>query len=125
MIKLLTTIALLCFSIAANAEVWFCTSEFRGLTMPVTASGFANKDAVFIADTDRGLRWEDSQIYIGECVITSPFDNIDCKASPFIGRGNLLEYRLFIHETTGMFTAVKHELEQVRINTYAGTCTKA
>ena len=28
--------------------------------MPVTASGYGNKDAVFIADTGRGLRWEEA-----------------------------------------------------------------
>ena len=123
--KLLTTITLLCFSVAANADVWFCTSEFRGLTMPVTASGYANKDATFIADTDRGLRWEDSQIYIGECVITGRFDNIDCKATPSASPGNRVEYRLVIHDNTGMFTAVAHELDQVRINTWGGRCTKA
>ena len=126
MIRFLTTITLLCFSVAANADVWFCTSEFRGLTMPVTASGFANKDATFIADTDRGLRWEDSQSYIGECVITDRFDDIDCKATPrSYGRGNLVEYRLVIHDNTGMFTAVAHHLDKVRINTWGGRCTKA
>jgi hypothetical protein len=72
--KLLTTITLLCFSVAASADVWFCTSEFKGYTTPVTASGFANKDAMFIADTDIGLRWEDRQSYFGECVITGRFD---------------------------------------------------
>jgi len=123
--KLLTALILSCFSVSANADVWFCTSEFRGLIMPITASGYAYKDATFIADTDRGLRWDGSQSYIGECVITGRFDNVDCKATPSASPGNLIEYRFVIHDTTGMFTAVLNELEQGRVSTWAGNCTKA
>ena len=66
--------------------------------MPITASGQANRGAVFITNTDKGLRWADSQSYIGECVITGRFDNINCKATPSTSPGNLVEYGLVILE---------------------------
>ena len=55
--KLLTTIILLCFSVAANADIWFCETNYMAVVgydnglQRVQASG-----QTFTIDTDKGVR---------------------------------------------------------------------
>ena len=92
--KLLTTITLLCFSVAANADIYFCESNVYTLTNFYNSVA-GEDEVVFIVNTERGLRWESSQNYIGECVIIPVSADIDCKGSQRDSDGNI-EYRLFI-----------------------------
>ena len=128
--RTVATILMLCLPVASFADVWFCTSEAMTRNMPSVGSSASNSQRSFIADTEKGLRWIDSETYVGECIVTRPFNSVDCKANGgnglgFRGEQNPIEYRLFILEGTGMFTASEHALERVRILTYAGRCTKA
>ena len=61
--KLLTTIILLCFSVAANAEVFVCTDKIRTIMsepMPGISTDYTvfsyDDDRGYIIDTDRGVR---------------------------------------------------------------------
>ena len=62
--KLLTTITLLCFSVAANADIYTCTTKARASVVhpgPIGSNylGYGNvgeDGSGFVVDTDRGMR---------------------------------------------------------------------
>ena len=62
--KLLTTITLLCFSVAANAETYVCTDKKRSVTShprprvnPDYNVSIRNDASGYIVNTDRGIRF--------------------------------------------------------------------
>ena len=55
MTKLLTIITLLCFSVAANADIWFC--ETVALAILNDEAGYVyDEGQSYIIDTDEGYR---------------------------------------------------------------------
>jgi len=88
--KLLTTITLLCFSVAANADIYFCTPQGLSYLAPddVTDIQYFNRDAseneVFIVDTEKGFRQERDDDYRGSCELiigSVPWNGWVCNAA--------------------------------------------
>jgi hypothetical protein len=76
--KLLTTITLLCFSVAANADIYFCKASYLSVLLSEWDDGIAmDDDTNFIVDTDKGFTVitdstsdsAPSEQYMGSCEI--------------------------------------------------------
>ena len=67
--KLLTTITLLCFSVAANADVQFC-EEVRYSNTFYFGDYYStdNSGVLYIVDTDKGIRMPLQNDYRGTCI---------------------------------------------------------
>ena len=119
--KLLTTIILLCFSVAANADVYFCTTE-AGSSVHVSGDNFSdggiNYDGqTYIIDTTKGFRSTDIDSYDGSCEEKGMF--IRCgKNSP------TTESVIVVHADKLTFTYTLVICDWFA-NAGAGTCTKA
>jgi len=121
--KLLTTIILLCFSVAANADIWFCTSETEA-TIIVSAdqrsrnSYYENPQQEIIVDTDKGYRHAGLTNYYGVCKMSGIYlvctDN-----SEGLGEGSFA-----IDTINNTFSYIDH-IFGVRLTSRVGRCTKA
>jgi len=129
---MLTTITLLCFSVAANADVYFCTPQGLSYLAPddVTDIQYFNRDAseneIFIVDTEKGFRQERDDDYRGSCeIITDPIPWIGwvCNA---VGERYQQETLLI---TDGRLFTYSHHFGVVTIaptvTTFGGRCIKA
>ena len=121
--KLLTTIALLCFSVAANAETWACTNQV-GVAM--TTEGVISDNLggrSWVADTKKGLRVPDPEKavdeYSGEC---DPFYYDGRVVGAFCNSDTNSIY--IAHLTTGEILFSASHLEGSVGILYSGTCTK-
>jgi hypothetical protein len=124
--KLLTTIILLCFSVAANADIYFCEAKAIGT---ISADGDAsslggddmgsNNDGIsWVVDTDKGFRSADADGYSGEsCELELGI--IYCGLS----RGGV-EIMFAINAERLTFTSMVASHGDA-IAVAAGTCTKA
>ena len=66
--KRLTTITLLCFSVAANAETYVCITEsYAEVTSDGSHSSNSSNDQVWVVDTNKGLRISLVDTYSGSC----------------------------------------------------------
>jgi hypothetical protein len=130
--KLLTTIVLLCFSIAANAEILFCTPQGLSYLAPddITDIQYFNRDAggneVFIVDTEKGFRQERDDDYRGSCEIiidSVPWNGWICNA---VREQHQYETLLI---TDGRLFTYSHHFGVVTIApivaSLGGRCTKA
>ena len=66
--KLLTTISLLCFSVAANADIFVCTTTSYS-EVDSSGSNTANSlnDQAWVIDTNKGFRMTVVDTYVGRC----------------------------------------------------------
>ena len=128
--KLLTAIILLCFSVAANAEVWVCTEKKSSLT--TAPSSIENGYNVYIydlangyiVDTDRGMRRFNAggstqpDPFVGSCEITG--ERIRCDTDP---AANAIQSLLIdIDGERGNFSFSSHVIGFVSAS--VGTCIK-
>ena len=119
--KLLTTITLLCFSVAANADVYFCTTEAYS-TAHVEGDNFSaggiNFDGeTYIIDTTKGFRYADIDSYDGSCEEKGIF--IRCETN-----SPTTENVIVVHADKLTFTYTL-AIYGWFANATAGTCTKA
>ena len=125
--KLLTTITLLCFSVAANAETYVCTDKKRSITShPI--SGFSDygvgiyDDANgYIVDTDRGIRFFNDEgvsepIFGGSCDVNA--DIIKCTKEEY---GEFWSVLIYIRDEL-IFSASRTDALVVVAS--VGTCIK-
>ena len=121
--KLLTTITLLCFSVAANADIYFCESSQEATVMPGFLDGRDDPDSqkTFIMDTEKGFKVVGGKPdeYIRSC--SSESIKWSCTyVQDFAGEASFdiwtdnLEFR-FINKLDALAMTV----------VYAGTCAKA
>ena len=64
--KLLTTITLLCFSVAANADIYSCTTTNGGGIYTETEVTIT-PGRTYVIDTNQGIRLPGLETYIGGC----------------------------------------------------------
>ena len=119
--KLLTTITLLCFSVAANADIYFCTAEADS-SVHVSGDNFAdggiNYDGqTFIIDTTKGFRSTNIVGYDGSCEEKGIF--IRCETN-----SPTTENVIVVHADKLTFTYTL-AIYGWFANATAGTCTKA
>ena len=128
--KLLITITLLCFSVAANAEVYLCTEEkavsmdrMRIFNPPMRDEG--EIISIFLVDPERGFKrtWIEED-YSGACTVegNDNFKELNCiqKGSYYANPSTLIMaiegresyYFTYVHQTP--FAAYS----------YAGKCTR-
>ena len=118
--KLLTTITLLCFSVAANADIYFCETL---RTMSLSANGEFNSDISrfdFVVDTEKGVRVETSENYLGSCSTIPVGGGINCDY-----RRNHVLGRIYINTIDPDFSFTFTATTSSHVNSSAGTCTKA
>ena len=117
--KLLTTIAMLCFSIAANADAYFCETLRN---MNLLADGFFNPNISrndFVVDTEKRIRIGASENYLGSC--STIVGGISCEYR----RGTILG-RLYINSSMGFNSSFTFtSTTGYAVSSSAGTCTKA
>jgi len=117
--KLLTTIAMLCFSIAANADAYFCETLRN---MNLLADGSFNPNVSrndFVVDTEKGIRIGASENYLGSC--STIVGGISCEYR----RGTILG-RLYINSSMGFNSSFTFtSTTGYAVSSSAGTCTKA
>ena len=118
--KLLTTIILLCFSVAANADIYFCEGATSAYIDPQTnlSNNIVASDRYnWIVDTDKGFRYTQVGFdYEGSCELSDGY--IICRSSLYF-----LSDKIFVISPILNFTYVSH-LWGFTIGAYAGTCTK-
>jgi len=130
--KLLTTITLLCFSVAANADVWFCETVVQALLDDEGGSVY-DTSPDFIIDTDQGFRILTPlvQVYRGSCRQT--FGELLIERTPLIfcewTFGSSLSAEMLIINV-GLETFTYTELLGnggfgKGVSTASGTCVKA
>ena len=129
--KLLTSITLLCFSVGASADIWFCqTTHWAVLDQE---SKFAREhEGGFIIDTEKGFRNRASNtgLYGGSCIETSDVSGqpkIFCEEDKNLLNRATSGVQLFIDIRTQTFTYVRTNLwggVGVGIETNLGTCTR-
>ena len=123
--KLLTTITLLCFSVAANADIYFCQARHyaeatQNSSMTRNREQFLDPNIYgWIVDTERGISRATFTKYEGSCEEDAEF--IRCEAelngtrlmSAVIIKSRLhfVEVSIFVDDSIGTSTS--------------GTCTKA
>ena len=116
--KLLTTITLLCFSVSANADVWFC-EEVRYSNTFYHGDNYStdNSGVSYIVDTDKGIRMPLQNDYRGTCEQTAKY--VLCSIPR---EGHEITLSLDAVESRYTFT-----FNQYGFYVYfsAGTCTKA
>ena len=67
--KLLTTITLLCFSVAANADIYLCEAKAHGFVECLGAADGRESQVKFLIDTEKGYRYITVTKYDGNCRI--------------------------------------------------------
>ncbi|MDC3239259.1 hypothetical protein OAT88_01075 [Gammaproteobacteria bacterium] len=122
--KLLTTIAILCFSVYANADVYVCTEKAGGLAWvdgrnPGTLSGSGpNFDGdTWVIDTEKGMRHSDDNEFSGSCITDF---KVICR---YISQNNFERVFEINPFSEGIiFTA--HNRNIMSVYAYAGACIK-
>jgi hypothetical protein len=123
--KLLTSITLLCFSITANADIYFCEDETAaGADL---AGGYLNEDGrtnpvhIWVIDTSKGFRNTVSrnEEYRGSCEVERAY--VLCKRFDSDKKG---EWYFAIDTNSSTFTYTGHKYGAYA-SARAGTCTKA
>ena len=129
--KLLTTITLLCFSVAANADVYLCTESQavsldrqRVLNPPMRDKG--EIISIFLVDSEKGFRrtWLEED-YDGVCTVEGNeiSQELNCiQKSPMYSNPSTLIINLF-GQSPYSFTYVAQT--PYAVYSYAGTCIKA
>ena len=128
--KLLTTIALSCFSVVAYADIWFCQTSHWAI-LDKNAKFAAEHKSDFVVDTEKGFRTAESLtgFYRGSCSEAPDGygqSKIFCGSEDLTGSVN--EEQLFIDLEQQTFTYVRTGVWGgfgVGIQTNIGTCTKA
>ena len=128
--KLLTTIILLCFSVAANADIYFCESTVDGdIWKPKVRSSLYNRidhdgGSKFIVDSEQGVRTGS-----GMAVMEGPCKNVKSVLEPdllvceaIFGDIGINSFAIDTKDNT--FTYVEQNY-RARISFYTGTCIKA
>ena len=121
--KLLTTITLLCFSVAANADIYFCESDSSANLIVPTESRYLNNlseegDVSIVVDSEKGFRHSEFEEYNGDCEISRIF--LVCTfSSEGIGEGT------FAIDIKGLSFSYIDHIYGMRLTSRAGTCTKA
>ena len=126
--KLLTTITLLCFSVAANADIYFCDPSMGGAISPSNMRASTDYETTsFIIDTDKGFREVTqetvSQDYVGNC-----FDEIlQIRCSVRNGGGHLVSLQMSLKDEIYSFSYTMPVLGAgfPFLIAMVGTCTKA
>lgn len=130
--KLLTAITLLCFSVFANADVYFCDvlESWVGYKEYTSVDGFS--DTRFIVDTERGWRFGMSpEKYHQSCSIMDS-GAVQCltrddKFGEFISMW--IDKDTTLNETGSstehVFTWINQSTNASRVIAASGTCTKA
>ena len=117
--KLLTTITLLCFSVAANADIYFCEIAKYASAGPDDATSNENPTReTLIVDTDKGFRISEGEDYSGSCE-----QSADSRF--FICQGESLPANLAINTEKLTFTYTSNLYSLGVAIARAGTCTKA
>ena len=123
--KLLTTITLLCFSVAANAESYICDTVSIASSTPESAMPNYQYPK-FIVDVERGvLRLEqesESENYTGFCEVIKTQHAIQCQRIVAVSGKWLFNVDLSNLNFTYSQGYIKGRLEVV---SYSGTCIKA
>ena len=124
--KTLTTIILLCLSVMANADIYFCEATHQALISFEDQSS-SNADAKFIVDTSRGVRFNGgadlwvTEHYTGECNRAKGY-LIECLGGEVDASDRLV---LFDGSTGSIsFTFVRSNIYLPIISSYHGECTK-
>ncbi|MBU14851.1 MAG: hypothetical protein CMQ14_07145 [Gammaproteobacteria bacterium] len=125
--KLLTGIILLCFSVVANADIYFCEATHQALIGSDDQSS-SNADAKFIVDTSRGVRFNGgadgwvTEDYTGECNRHQGY-LIECLGGEVAAFDRLVLW----DSSTGSsiyFTFVRSNIYLPLISSHHGECTK-
>jgi hypothetical protein len=123
--KLLTTITLLCFSVAVNAESYICDTVSIASSTPESAMPNFQYPK-FIVDVERGvLRLEkerELENYTGFCEVNKTQNAIQCQRIVAVSGKWLFNVDLSDLNFTYSQGYIKGRLEVV---SYSGICTKA
>ena len=125
--KLLTTITLICFSVAANADIYFCQSEY-GTVVLADGSEPNIEEELFtlVVDTEQGVRgwFNETADYAGQCDSESV---VRCKGTVELDDGIYELYLSLFSDSLSFIYSMRHSesVETVGIISLAGTCTKA
>jgi hypothetical protein len=119
--NLLTTITLLCFSVAANADVFICEEKKSDVTRP---DGGSNLDlgtyglTKWIVNTDKGYGYEARNVvYVGRCEVNGKYWL--CKNNDDVAE------RTFAINTEDLNFTLSSHYYGSSVTTGAGTCIKA
>ena len=129
--KLLTTIILLCFSVAANADIYFCDpSVSASLTGIRARETTLHETTSIIIDTDKGIRVitpeSNNQDYAENCVIE--MSRITCSWRTSAGNINSFQMSLAdesYEQYEFSYTVPVIGLSVPYLIAMVGTCTKA
>jgi hypothetical protein len=131
MTKLLTAIILLCFSVAANADIYFCNPSIGGTVADDIGETTDHETTSFIIDTEKGFREigpvRNNADYVGNCFIQTL--TILCSASLRSGGtiGGTISLQMSSNEPYGFSFTLP--LLQAGLPAFliamVGTCTKA
>ena len=120
--NLLTTIILLCFSVAANADIYFCESSTGSVILADGAAYPRDSGPTWVVDTEKGIRISSAESYLGSCskysIGLNEVGGIICEYRSDVKLG-----RLYIQSYSTNFTFT--ETTGFNLYAYAGTCTKA
>ena len=121
--KLLTTIILLCFSVVANADIYFCEATIG--TLLGESGGYVRESdgTKFLVDTDKGVKWDFVQIYEGLCQQGNGYVSAEGVNCSYLAKGGLTR-QIFINNETLKFSAAQHGLG-ANVSGWLGECTKA
>ena len=121
--KLLTTITLLCFSVAANADIYFCEETAEGRLFEFD-SAYAEKIEAqkFILDTDLGWRRSDITFYIAPCEIDR--DGLNQEVIVCTDETDLGNSTFSIRPADLTFSLIYHDYGLGFLG-FIGTCIKA
>ena len=121
--KLPTRITLLCFSVSANADIYFCESDSSANLIVPTESRYFNNlseeaGVSIVVDSEKGFRHSEFEECNGDCEISGTF--LVCTfSSEGIGEG------IFAMDIKGLSYSYIDHIYGMRLTSRAGTCTKA
>ena len=121
--KLITTITLLCLSVAANADIYFCEATIRTLLGEFGGYVRESDGTQFLVDADKGVRWDFVQIYEGVCQQGNGYVSAEGVNCSYMAAGGLTR-QIFINNETLKFSAAEHGLG-ANVTGWVGRCTKA
>ena len=124
MSRFIATATLLCFSVAVNADIYFCLHDKNAFVDQQTASSDGpGVEKFLVVDTERGVKWLSHWDYLGKCVqsegYTTPKVGWLCNWS---SDGFLRE--IFINPETLEHSFLVHARGN-GVTGYTGTCTEA
>ena len=123
MSQFIATATLLCFSVAVNADIYFCVHDKNVfIDQQTAASGGPGAENSLVVDTGQGVKWLPHWDYLGECVQSEGYAVSFGWLCNWSSDGFLRE--IFINTETLEHSFLVHSRGD-GVTGYTGACTKA